>query len=242
MSSHNEGDEEFGAEPTAQFDAFRARRDDDRAQQETQSAYVFPEEYAAGPEQVFPPQEAPMPQYGDYGQEPPMPPYGDYGAGMPVPDAPKRKWRSIAVFGGAVLVAGALGVGVWAAFDSGSPSTGNTSAGTTATGSATAGATNSAGKRAKDVLTFRVTIASIGADSFTGTVLANDENVTVDITAKTHFGTKAHAFDRADLAVGETVIVRGHRTGTSTVTATVVAANTTASTAAGGGASPGAAA
>src|SRR6201996_9846973 len=70
MSSQHEraGDEEYGAETTAQFAAFRARRADEREQQETQSEYVFPEEYAAGPrpEAGFPPQQPPMPPYGGY--------------------------------------------------------------------------------------------------------------------------------------------------------------------------------
>ena len=65
------GPEEYGAEPTVQFDAFRARRADERAQQETQSGYVFPEEYAADPNAVFP-------------QQPPLPPGPPYG-GSPSP-------------------------------------------------------------------------------------------------------------------------------------------------------------
>jgi hypothetical protein len=213
------GAEEYGAEPTVQFDAFRARRADERSQQETQSGYVFPEEYAADPNTVFP-QQPPMP---------PGPPFGGYGPEAGPGGAPggRHKWRSMAIFGGAVVVAAALGVGVWAAFDSGSPSTGNTAAGSTATSTASPGAT---GKHDKSgALTFRVTIASIGADSFTGTVLANGDEVTVKLTSKTKFGTKAHPFAEADLSVGETVIVRGRRTGADEVTAGTVAANTTAS-------------
>ena len=217
------GEQEYGAEPTAQFDAFRARRADERAQQETQSGYVFPEEYAADPTAVFPPQPP----------GPPGPPFGGYpadpaGPGR-APAGDRRRWRSVAIFGGAVLVAAALGVGVWAAFDSGSSSPSSTAAGTSATGTPTPGATGSAGKKDKDgALTFRVTISSIGTDSFTGTVLANGENITVKLTGKTHYGTKAHPFTQADLTLGETVIVRGRRTGTDVVTAGTVAANTAA--------------
>ena len=145
MSSQHgpEGDERNGAEPTEQFDAFRARRADERAQQETQSEYVFPEEYAAGPEALFPP------------QQPPVPPYAGSGPGSSgapgAPGAPKRRWRSVAILGGAVLVAAALGAGMWAALDSGGASPGAASAGSTATGAAT----GADGKRATAVLTFR---------------------------------------------------------------------------------------
>ena len=220
-SEQEYGEQQYGAEPTLQFDAFRARRADERSQQETQSGYVFPEEYAADPNAVFPPQPP----------GPPSPPFGGYAAdpnGLAGPDSDRRRWRSAAIFGGAVLVAAALGVGVWAAFDSGSPSPSN-AAGTSATGTPTPGATGSAGKKDKDgALTFRVTIASISADSFTGTVLADGANITVKLTDKTHYGTKAHPFNKADLTLGETVIVRGRRTGTDVVTAGTVAANTAA--------------
>ena len=202
---------ESGGEPTAQFDAFRARRADEREQQETQTSYTFPPEYAADPGTVFPPAEPPAPPYAPYGAQP-----GRFGA---------RRWRSAAIFGGAVLVACALGLGVWAAFDSsGSPASG-VAAGTSATGTA---AGTDAGAHTK-ALTFRVTIQSVGADSFTGKVMANGETVTVALTDKTRYGTKAHAFSQSELTVGETVIVHGRRTGTDTVTASLVAANTDAS-------------
>lgn len=233
MSSQHghEGDEQYGAEPTEQFDAFRARRADEREQQqqETQSEYVFPEEYATDPGAVFPPRQPPMPPYAGYGPD---------AAGPAGPaGAPKRRWRSVAVLGGAVLVAAALAVGVWTALGSGGASPGNAAAGTTATGTATAASTGAAGKRATDVLTFRVTIRSIGADSFTGTVLADGEAVTVELTSKTRFGTKARPFAQDDLSSGETVVVRGRRTGMDTVTANLVAANTTSSAGPGAGGS-----
>ena len=241
MSTENQGEvpdgeEEYWTEPTAQFDAFRARRDDDRTQQETQSAYVFPEEYAADPNAVFPPQQPPIPPYGDgYGPGP----GGQDGGG---PGNPRQKWRSVAIFGGAVLVAAALGLGVWAAFDSGGSSTTGSASAAGATATSTATSTATAGKHAKNELTFRVTIAAVGADSFTGTVLANGDTVTVVLNSKTHFGTKAHPFERAELSVGETVIVRGHRTGTDKVTATTVAENVASSSAPTGDAAAGAAA
>lgn len=187
-SDENEG----GVDPTGQFDAFRARQADERAQQETQGAYAFPPEYAAAPEPVFYPM-----------RQPPAP--------------PASRTRSVLIFVGAVLVAGVLGLGAWLAFGSSSSPAAAASGGTSASASASP---TSSPKRA---LTFRVTIVSVGTDSFTGTVLANGEPVTVTLTAKTRFGTKAQAFSRSELRAGELVAVRGKRTGTDTVTATDVA-------------------
>ena len=189
-SDENEG---AAADPTGQFDAFRARQAEERAQQEeTQAAYAFPPEYAAPPEPVFYPTQ-------------------------PVAAAPGNRTRSVLIFVGAVLVAGVLGLGAWLAFgSSSSPST------TAASSGSSVSATPSPTSSGKHALTFRVTIVSLGTDSFTGTVLSNGQSVTVTLTDKTRFGTKAQAFSRADLHVGELVAVRGKRTGTATVTATEV--------------------
>jgi hypothetical protein len=196
-----------GAEPTARFDAFRARQADEREQQrqETQGSYTFPPEYAADPDSVFmPPMAAAAPPGG-----------GGRGRG--------RRTRSVLIFVGAVLVACVLGLGAWLAFGSSISSTNTASTGAAAT--PTVAATGTASGTAKRSLTFRVTIVSLGSGSFTGTVPANGEPVTVTLTSKTRFGTTAHAFSQADLSVGETVIVRGRRTGTDAITATEVAAN-----------------
>ena len=184
-------------DPTGQFDAFRARQADERAQQETQAAYAFPQEYAAQPEAVF------------YPTQPPAP--------------PANRMRSVLILVGAVLVAGVLGLGAWLAFGSSSTPAASASAPTT---SASPTPTSSA----KHALTFRLTIVSVGTDSFTGTVLATGQPVTVKLTAKTRYGTKAHTFSKTDLRVGEVVAVRGKRTGTDTITAAEVA-QTVASTA-----------
>ncbi|HTJ67352.1 MAG TPA: hypothetical protein VL551_07485 [Actinospica sp.] len=179
-------------EPTGMFDAFRARQADERAQQaqqETQTAYSFPPEYAAAPEPVF------------YPTQPPAP--------------PANRTRSVLIFVGAVLVAGVLGLGAWLAFGSSGTPVASAAAGTSASPSAT-----STGKRS--ALEFRVTIVSVGSDSFTGTVLATGQSVTVTLTDKTRFGTKARPFSKTGLQVGELVGVRGKRTGADTVTATVV--------------------
>lgn len=193
---------DHGAEPTAQFDAFRARQAEERAQQEAQTSYTFPPEYAADPDAVFipPMAAAPPPGHGVRG----------------------RQTRSLLIFGGAVLVACVLGLGAWLAFSSSGSSTDTAATGPATTTAAPTGTASGAAKRA---LTFRVTIASVGSDSFTGTVPASGGSVTVSITTTTRFGTKTHAFKQSDLTVGETVIVRGKRTGTGTITATEVAAN-----------------
>ena len=238
MSSENESEQpphgESGAEPTAQFDAFRARQADEREQQETQTAYTFPPEYAADPDALFPPAGPPGPPPPPDGAQPP-----DGRAG------PGKRRRSAAIFGGAVLVVVVIGLAAWAAFGAAGPSSGNAAGGgsaSTATGAATAGtAGDSTGKGGRVALTFRVTITSVGAASFTGTVLANGDDVTIALTGTTRYGTKARPFSQGQLVVGETVLVRGKRTGTDTVTATVVAADAGGSDAAADIASGGAA-
>jgi hypothetical protein len=240
MSSENEGglppSGEPGAEPAGRFDAFRARRAEEREQQETQTAYTFPPEYAADPGTVFPPTgqaEQAAPPFGETYGGPGLGP--EYGAAPGGRFGASPRWRSVAIFAGAVVVAGALGLGAWAAFGSSGQSPAGAAAGGTATATAAgtgagagAGAGTGVDKHTK-ALTFRVTIQSVGADAFTGSVVANGEKVTVALTDKTRYGTKAHPFSRGDLTAGETVLVRGRRTGTDTVTATIVAANTDAS-------------
>lgn len=199
---------EYGADPgdppTAQFDAFRARHAEEHAQQEqaTQLSYTFPPEYAVSPAPVPPQPLATMP---------------------PGRDGRDRRTRSALIFGGAVLVACVLGLGVWLAFGSSDSSADTASTGPVAAASGTpsAGGTGAA----KRALTFRVTIASVSADSFTGKVVANGDSITVTITSDTRFGSQEHAFTQADLTVGETVIVRGKRTATDAVTATEVGAD-----------------
>jgi hypothetical protein len=192
-----------GTEPTAQFDAFRTRQQEERAEQETQGAYVFPPEYANGPDTAFVPQFSTTPPPGT--------------------DARGRRTRSILIFAGSVVVLCLLGLGAWLAFGSSGSSANASSSGAGAL--PTYAATGNAAGSAKRALTFRVTIKSLNTGSFTGTELATGDPITVTINANTRFGTKAHAFSSSDLSVGETVIVRGRRTGTDVVTATAVAAN-----------------
>jgi hypothetical protein len=190
-------------DPTGQFDAFRARQAEEREQQETQGAYMFPQEYAAQPEPDFYPTQPPAPS--------------------------ANRMRSALIFASAVLVVVVLGLGGWLAFGSSSaPAANAASSGTSAAPSATPTT------GAKKALTFRVTIVSVGSDSFTGTILATGQPVTIALTDKTHYGTKAHPFSRTDLHAGELVAVRGKRTGADKVTATDVAATAVTATAATG--------
>lgn len=223
-----EGGQDVGgaAEPTMQFDLFRARRADERAQQETQAAYTFPPEYAAEPGALFPDLPQGAPPY------PPAPPAGRYAGYAAEPGrSGAPRWRAAAIFGGAVVLAAALGFGIWAALGSSGPSTAGAAAGSSATPTSTGKAGGKSGAHAK-AETFRVTIESVGANSFSGKLLADGRTVTIALDDKTHYGTKTRPFSRSDLTVGQTVIVHGRRTGTDTVTATVVAANTEASSAA----------
>ncbi|MBR7836510.1 hypothetical protein KDL01_24745 [Actinospica durhamensis] len=230
MSSRNEGEEpEYAADPTRQFDAFRARQADDRAQQETQSPYVFPDEYAADPAAVFPegavyPDESFGPGTPEFGGQP------DPGAGGG--SAGGARWgggpggggrlRSVAIFAGVAVLAIGVGFGAYEAFGS-SGSTANVTAGSTATPAAPA-ATPSVANATKHgrVVEVRVVIESIGTDSITGHLVATGEPVTVEFDASTHFGTTAHPFSSGQLSIGETVVVRGRRTAADILTATIV--------------------
>lgn len=219
MSEENEGGATGNeSEPTAQFDAFRARQEDDREQQgeQTQTGYGFPAEYNAEPTASFPPvagneaYEQPFAVGGGYGEAPTGPIQSVMGGGG------NRK-RSIAIMAGAVVLACGVGFGIYAAVGSSGSSS------NTASASATPSASSTAGKHGKDNLTFRVVVVAVGAQSFTGTMIADGKSVTVEFSVKTHFGTKAHPFSKDQLEPGEHVEVRGRRTATGTVDAGYVA-------------------
>ena len=214
-------------DPTAQFDAFRARQAEEREQQEIQNSYTHPTERPDGgyghPEQelrpvggyTFPP---------EYAAEPDAPRVRPMPAAGPPGGANRDRWTpSVLVLGAVLLAVCVLALGAWLAL--GSSSSSANAASTGPAGAGTASAARSGADAAKRALTFRVTIASVGSDSFTGKVLADGQSVTVTTTSATRYGTKARAFSRSDLTVGETVIVRGRRTGTAAITATEVAAN-----------------
>lgn len=200
------------------FDAFRARRAEERAEQERssvpQQGEPDPQAYAAA---AYPALDPPLepPPYEQYTQVAPPPPFGE-----PMPRAPRRRLRSAIVFGGvAVLVVG-VGAGVWAVTDSGgSPAA--TSAGTPSV-SAPASPGSKAGKAAK-AATVKLTVTSVGADSFTGTT-AHGVTVVVHITSATRFGTAARPFTRAQLVTGAEVVARVRKEADGTLVATVVAA------------------
>ncbi|WP_034269641.1 hypothetical protein [Actinospica robiniae] len=206
MSSQNEGEQPDPApEPWGAFDAFRARRADDRAQQETQGAYSFPPEYAADP---------PSPTAS--GPVDPSAPAVPGGRG----NGSGGRLRSIAVLAGAAALAVAVGFGAYEAVGSSGPAANTTTSGAAPTPGAVATATAAAKLgRAVDV---RVVIESIGSGSFTGHLLATGEHVTVQLGATTRFGALAHPFSREQLKVGETVLVRGRRSAADVLAATVV--------------------
>lgn len=204
MSSQSEGEQPGQVpDPLDQFDAFRARRADDRAQQQTQSAYAFPPEYAADPPERLAP--APAATSGRT--------RGSSG-----------RLRSIAFFGGAVVLAVAVGFGAYAAVGSSGPAANVTTSGGAPTPGAvvTAAATATTAAKRGRAVDVRVVVESVGTDSFTGHIVATGEQVTVRLDATTRFGTAAHPFSRGQLIVGETVLVRGRRSATDTLTATIV--------------------
>ncbi|HET9169589.1 MAG TPA: DUF5666 domain-containing protein [Actinospica sp.] len=191
-------------DPTGQFDAFRARQAEERAQQETQGAYGFAQET-----RVQPPGAYAFPQ--EYAAQPEEPVFHPAR-----PTArPVDRMRSVLVLAGAVLAVIVLGLGAWLAFGSSSAPAASAAPGATSSPSPTGTAT---AKKAA----YHVTIVSLGADSFTGTLEATGQTVTVTLTARTRYGTKAHPFSKTDLATGLMVSVRGRRTGTGAITATEV--------------------
>jgi len=203
VSSQNEGEQpDQVPESWGGFDAFRARRADDRAQQQTQGSYAFPPEYAADPPSHLPPNPSPNPA-----------PNGGTDRGG-------RRWRSVAVFAGVVALAVAVGFGAYEAVGSSGPAA-NVATGSDSPAPTVAASATSAAKlgRAVDV---RVVVESIGTDSFTGHLVASGDEVTVRLDATTHFGTVARPLSRDELSVGETVLVRGRRSAPDTLTATIV--------------------
>jgi hypothetical protein len=208
VSSQSEGEQPDPApEPWGGFDAFRARRADDRAQQETQGAYSFPSEYAADPPAPTAPATA-----------------AATAPAAAVPGGRRNgnggRLRSVAVFGGAAVLAVAVGFGGYEAVGSSGPAASTATGGAAPTPDAAATATAAAKHgRAVDV---RVVIESIGADSFTGHLVATGEHVTVQLDPTTRFGAAVHPFSREQLKVGETVLVRGRRSAADVLAATVV--------------------
>ena len=201
MSSQSEGEQpDQVPDPLSGFDAFRARQADDRAQQRTQGAYSFPPEYAADPPAYLPPAPAA-----------PAAPIGRGRGG---------RLRSVVVFGGAAVLAVAVGFAGYEAVGSSGPAASTATGGAAPTPDAVATAT-AAAKHGRTV-DVRVVIESIGADSFTGHLVATGEHVTVQLDPTTRFGAAVHPFSREQLQVGETVLVRGRRSAADVLAATVV--------------------
>ena len=136
----------------------------------------------------------------------------------PAAAAPARsnrlRTRTIAIIVGVVLVVGGVSAGAYAAFASSSPSQ-PSAASTVPTSSPTKG------KRAK-VQTVRITVVSYSGSTLTGTNAAG-VTITVNITAKTKYGTAARPFTQAQIVPGAVIVARGQRTGTTTITANIIA-------------------
>jgi hypothetical protein len=82
------------------------------------------------------------------------------------------------------------------------------------------------GQKNAKAVTARLTVTSVGADSFTATA-ANGQTVSVHITSATKFGTAARPFTRSQLVTGADVYARLRREADGTVVATVIASGTT---------------
>lgn len=189
------------------FGSFRARRAQERAQREP-----FPRQYAgeaATPleyTQVTPPPFEPVPI-------------------APVPVAPRRRLRPAFVVGGILALVVGLGAGVWAATGSSAGSSAGSSS-PAAAGAPSASAPASPGsKPAKGgrVITARLTVTSIGTDSFTATN-ARGETLVVQLTPATRFGTAKRPFDRSQLVPGAVVTARLRDASGGTAVATVIVA------------------
>lgn len=203
------------------FDAFRARRAQERAEAE-----AFPEQF-----------EQPYAQLSQPGYEPEAlnaPDGGTYVAAFPplqvgeqVRPSGRRRWRSVAVLGGVAVLAVGLSAGVYAAVQ---PSGGSPTAASAPP--ATASASPSPGsKAAKDgkAMTARLTVTAVSADSFTATT-ARGESVVVHLTPQTRFGTAARPFTRAQLVPGADIFARLRREADGTIAATVIAATVASGT------------
>lgn len=178
------------------FDAFRERRAQERAQQEPFAPLAPP------PYEQYTQVVAPMP-FDESAQR-----------------APRRRLRSAIVFGGAAVLAAGIGAGVWAA-SGGAPAA--ASAGTpSASAPASPGSKAAKAGKAGKAVNARITVTTVGSDSFTGTT-AHGETVVVHIATTTRFGTAARPFTRAQLVPGAKVVARLRKGPGGTVTATVIA-------------------
>jgi hypothetical protein len=250
VSDHDEhdpfGETQSAPDPLGPFEAFQAQREKEQAPTEP-----FPEQYASEPTALLPPLEGePTVQFGppeaggytgyppppapaltqsfEYAEPAPMYPGEPAGAG-------RGRLRSAMVFGGIAVLVVALGVGVYAATR---PSGGQPTA---ATPPATASAAPSVGasKAAKTgkALTARLTVTTVGTDSFTATT-ASGTAVSVKIAAGTKFGTAARPFTRSQLVPGAVVFARLRREANGSVVATVIAAGTAVKASASASATP----
>ena len=181
------------------FDAFRARREQERAQQEPFTPLA-------------------PPPYEQYTQVVPPMPFDESAT-----RTPRRPLRSAVVFGGAALLAVGIGAGVWAVTNSSGGAPAAASAGTPSVSApASPGSKAAKAGKAGKAVNARITVTSVGSDSFTGTT-AHGETVVVHIATTTRFGTAARPFTRAQLVPGAKVVARLRKDPDGTVTAAVIA-------------------
>lgn len=251
MSENEDRDQSGGQQPAQDepgaFDAFRAWRAAEQAGNEppaaayepgySESGYYETRQYEPGqyePGQYGPGQHEPG-QYeqGQYESEPTtmLPPGPGYAQPMPAMPSDARgrgRLRSAAALAGAVaLVAGV----VFGVYEATKPSGSASAAGSPAVSASpdpsnpdpSAGASKGA-KNGKATLA-RLTVTSVGTDSFTATA-ADGGTVSVQIKPTTKFGTAARPFARSQLVPGAVVYARLRHEADGSVVATVIASAT----------------
>jgi hypothetical protein len=208
------GETQDAPEPLAAFEAFRPP-----AAKEHAPIEPFPAEYLSEPTALLPTAQAEG--AGLYGAD-----GAGYGAAPTGAGQMHGRKRSLLIFGGVAVLAIGLGAGAYAIAQ---PSGGQTAASSPAVSATpTPGASNS--PKTGKVVTARLTVTTVGSDSFTATA-PNGTAVTVRILPTTRFGTAARPFTRGQLVAGAEVVARLRREANGTVVATVIAAGTPAASA-----------
>jgi hypothetical protein len=250
VSGHDEKDP-FGEtrspeDPLDPFETFRAHREEEQA---PVAPFPSPGQYTSeteatiqfDPAQVETAQFNPAPYgsahgaYGPgfasegasapgFGTPPPQPDFDDYSTAAPAGRTRLHgKTRSAVVFGAVAVLAAGLGVGLYAATQSSGGNPAASPAVTTSANPANPAAGPSKGAKAGKVLTARLTVTTVGTDSFTGKT-ANGTAMALRIVEGTKFGTPTRPFSRPELVPGAVVYVR-YRHGTNgDDIATVIAA------------------
>jgi hypothetical protein len=246
VSGHDEkdpfGETRSAEDPLGPFETFRAQREEEQAPVAPFTAELPPVEPPPSETeatiQFDPAQFNPAPYgsaqgaYGSgfasegayvpgFGTPPPQSDFDDYSTAAPAGRTRLRgKTRSAVVFGAVAVLAAGLGVGVYAATQSSGANPATSPAVTT---SANPAAGPSKGAKAGKVLTARLTVTTVGTDSFTGKTETGTA-LTVQIAKGTKFGTAARPFTREQLVPGAVVYVRLRHGVNGDAIATVIAA------------------